>query len=100
MSFIVQCVGKTLMLHLDVPSEARRGVPSGVTLPIREALGIFEEIAASGAVRPAGRTKLGASGGIDAIVPKFLAPGGLADRQELPTQTSKALPQVAPPSLK
>ena len=78
------------MLYLDVPPEARRGVPSGVTLPIREALDMFEEIAALGAIRPAYRTKLWASGGIDTIVSKFPALGGLADRQELPTQTSKA----------
>ena len=84
MAIIVQCVGKTLMLYLDVPPEARRGVPSGVTLPIREALDIFEEIAASGAIRPADRTKLGASGGIDTIVSKFRAPGGLADCPKLP----------------
>ena len=90
MAFIVQCVGKTLMLYLDVPPEARRGVPSGVTLPIREALDIFEEIAASGAIRPADRTKLGASGGLDTIASKFPAPGGLADLPEFPTQTGKA----------
>jgi len=66
------------------------GVPSGVTLPIREALDMFEEIAAPGAIRPADRTKLGASGGIGTIVSKFPALGGLADRPELPTQTSKA----------
>ena len=73
MAFIVQCVGKTLMLYVDVPPDARRAVPSGVTLPIREALDMFEEIAASGAIRPADHTKLWASGGIDTIVPKFLA---------------------------
>ena len=59
-------------------------------LPIREALDMFEEIAASGAIRPADRTKLGASGGIDTIASKFPALGGLADRPELPTHTSKA----------
>ena len=90
MAFFAEVVGNTLKLCLDVPPEARRGVPSGVTLPIREALDMFEEIAASGAIRPADRTKLGASGGIDTIVPKVLALGGLADRPELPTQTSKA----------
>ena len=96
MAFFAEVAGDTLKLYLDVPQEARRGLPSRVTLPMGiakamvEELEAEEELAASGAIRPADRTKLGASGGIDTIVSKFPAPGGLADRPELPTQTSKA----------